>query len=237
MKKFWQAPTPFDPSAPVRPRPGLRTAAVAIVGNATCIALAEAVIGPLDQTDDFAAMAASPERLEAGGLLHLLGAVFLGFAVAGLARVVWTSITGRVASVLLAIAVPCGGAFALFHLVLVETVADGLNPVAMEEFVLERTSGPGAWGLPVAYYALVGFLASLLLLVALCRVGLSSWLAPPIVLAAILMESQLDDGVTEVAAHWVSVLAWVIAAVGIWRAAGPSGTTRSKVEPHHAVTQ
>lgn len=232
MNNPWQMPPPFDPAAPHRPRPGLRTAAIALLGNSLCIAVAEAVIGPLDQTDNYADMAAAPGRLEAGGLLHLLGAVLLGIAVAGLARVVWGSVTGRVATVLLAVAVPCGGAFAMFHLVLVETVADGLDPVAMEEFVVERATGPGAWGMPVLYYALVGFVASMLLLVALARVGVVSWIAPSIVLVAILMESLLGDGMTEIAAHWLDVVAWVIAAVGIWRIAGrTSATVGTAVDP------
>lgn len=220
MKGIWQVPPPFDPAAPHRPRPGLRTAGLAILGHALCVAAAEAVIGPLDQTNNFAAMAAEPGRLEAGGLLHLLGAVLLGVAVAGLAPAVWGSVTGRVSTVLLAIAVPCGGAFAMFHLVLVETVADGLDPVAMEEFVMERATGPGAWGAPVAYYAIIGFVASMLLLVALARVGVVSWIAPVIVLVAILMESLLGDGLTEIAAHWIDVVAWIVAAVGIWRLGG-----------------
>lgn len=228
MKRIWQAPSPFDPAATPRPRPGLRVAAVALLGHALCIAAAEAVIGPLDQVDNYDAMAAAPGRLEAGGLLHLVGAVLLGIAVAGLARVVWASMTGRVAAVLLAIAVPAGGAFAMFHLALVETVADGLDPVAMEQFVSERATGPGAWGAPVAYYALVGFVASLLFLVALVRVGVVSWIAPAIVLVAILMESLLGDGTTEIAAHWIDVGAWVIAAVGIWRLGGPVTATAAE---------
>lgn len=232
MKGIWQAPPPFDPAASHRPRPGLRTAGIAILGHALCVAVAEAVIGPLDQTDNFAAMAAEPGRLEAGGLLHLLGAVLLGIAVAGLAPAVWRSVTGRVATVLLAIAVPCGGAFAMFHLVLVEAVADGLDPVAMEEFVMERATGPGAWGAPVAYYAVVGFVASLLLLVALVRVGVVSWIAPVIVLVAILMEGLLGDGLTEIAAHGIDVVAWVVAAVGIWRLGGrASATVGTAVDP------
>ena len=231
MNKPWRMPTPFDPAASYRPRPGLRTAAIALLGNSLCIAVAETIIGPLDQTDNYAGMAASPGRLEAGGLLHLLCAVLLGVAVAGLARVVWASVTGRVATVLLAVAVPCGGAFAMFHLVLVETVAEGLDPVAMEEFVVERATGPGAWGMPVAYYALVGFVASMLLLVALARVGVVTWIAPGIVLVAILMELSLGDGMTEIAAHWLDVAAWVIAAVGIWRIAGrASATVRTPVD-------
>ncbi len=234
MNKFWRKPPPFDPAAPHRPRPGLRIAAVAFFGNALCVALAEAIIGPLDQTDDFAAMAAAPGRLEAGGLLHLLGAVLLGLAVAGLAHVVWASVTGRVATVLLAIAVPCGGAFAMFHLVLVETVADGLDPVAMEQFVVERTTGPGAWGAPVAYYAIIGFIASMLFLIALVRVGVVSWIAPVLVLVAILTESMLGDGLTEIAAHWIDVLAWVIAAVGIWRLGGrTTAAARAAVDSQH----
>lgn len=209
----------IDPTAPVRPRPGPRTTAVALLAHVLCVAAAESVIGPLDQTDNFAAMAAEPWRLETGGLLHLLGAVLLGVGVAGLAGIVWTSVVGKVATVLLAVAVPCGGAFAMFHLVLVETVAEGLDPVAMEQFVLERTTGPGAWGLPVVYYAIVGFAASALLLVALARLGVTSWVAPLLVLAAIVIELGLGDGRTEVAAHWLDVLAWVVAAVGIWRLA------------------
>lgn len=239
MKRFLKSPPRFNPEASPVPRPGLRVAGLAMLGNALCIATAETVIGPLDQTDNFAAMAEAPGRLETGGFLHLLGAILLGVAVAGLARAVWPTVMGKVSIVLLAIAVPCGGAFAMFHLVLVETVAEGLDPVAMEEFVVERATGPGAWGAPVAYYALVGFVATLLLLVALVRVGIASWIAPLLVLAAILMELLLGDGVTEIAAHWIDALAWAVAAVGVWRVGRRSdvpGAAEMEVPADHRPT-
>lgn len=212
-------PRSFDPTDPVLPRPGLGTAALAVLGHGLCIAVAETILGDLDQTDDFAAMSAAPGRLVAGGMVHLLGAVLLGVAIAGLARVIWPTVVGKVATVLLAVAVPCGGAFAMFHLVLAETTAAGLDSVAMEQFVVDRTAGSGAWGAPVAFYALAGFTASVLMLVALARVRVISWIPAALMLAAFLAETMIPSGMAEITAHWVGALAWGVAALAIWRVA------------------
>lgn len=226
----------FDPHAPLPPRPGLRTSALALLGHGLCVALAETMLGDLDQTDDFAAMVAAPERLVAGGMIHLLGAVFLGVAVAGLALVMWPSVVGKVAAVALALAVPCGGAFAMFHLVLAETTAAGLDPVAMEQFVVERTTASGAWGAPVAFYALVGFTASVLLLVALARVRATSWLPAGLMLVALLTEMLVPSGTAEIAAHWLGVVAWGLAALAIWRvAAGRAAPVAGPADPAGAA--
>lgn len=226
----------FDPTAPVVARPGLRTAALMLVGHGLCVAVAETILGDLDQTDDFAAISAAPHLLVLAGTVHLLGAAFLGVAIAGLARVVWPALVGKIATVLLALAIPCGGAFAMFHLVLAETTAAGLDPVAMEQFVLERTAASGAWGAPVAFYALAGFSASVLLLVALARVRVTTWVPAALMLGALLAEMLIPSGLAEIAAHWLGALAWVLAALSVWRVAAsvPSGAA-SLTQPEPAA--
>lgn len=206
-----------DAALDAPPVPGVRTAGASLVAFLACVAVGETVLGDLDQTDNFAAMTAEPWRLTTGGLILLAGAMLLGVAVAGLARLVWPTVLGKVATVLLAIAVPCGGAFAMFHLALAETVAEGLDPAAMEQFVLQRTSGPGAWGLPVLIFAVGGFLALVLLLTALARQQLVSWRAPSLLVVA-LVADNVGDGAIELAALWLAVVAGLVAAVGLWRA-------------------
>lgn len=203
----------------VAAQPGRRGIALALPGSMIAIAVAESLIGDLDQATDVAAISAGGTPLAAGGLLLLLAAVLLGFAAAGLGPLVRRSRTGRIGWFLLMVAIPCGGAFAMFHLALVETGAAGLDPAAMDEFIGERFHGPGPWGAPVAYFAIVGLTSVLLVLVALVRRGIVSAAAPAVFLVGMLMEAFLGDGRSELAAHWVMVVGALVAGVGLWRRA------------------
>lgn len=212
--------TQLDRPALARPAvPGPRATALTLVGSMVAMSLGEQVIGTLDQAEDVAAITAGSDRLAVGGLLLLLAAVLLGFAAAGLGRIVWPSIVGRIGWFLLMIAVPCGGAFAVFHLLLLETGAAGLDPVAMEQFIVERFKGPGTWGAPVGFFAIGGLTSLLLVLVALARLHIVSVAAPVLLLVGILMEATLGDGMSEIAGHWVVAAAMTVAAPGLWRLA------------------
>lgn len=199
--------------------PGRRLTAVTLAGAGIALATGEQLVGDLDQADDVALIAAGGDRLAAGGLTQLLAAVLLCFAAAGLGRIVWPSITGRIGWALLMIAVPCAGAFAAFHLILLETGAPGLDPVAMQQFIVERFQGPGPWGIPIGLFTLLGPLALLLVLIALVRVRTATVAAPAVFLLGAVLDQLPGDGALELAALWLVALGLVLAAVGLWRGA------------------
>lgn len=211
------SPTLAPPRPAGPPVPGRRVTAVSLAGAGIALAAGEQLVGNLDQADDVALIAAGSERLAAGGLTQLLAAVLLCFAAAGLGHIVWPSITGRIGWVLLMVTVPCAGAFALFHLILLETGAPGLDPVAMQQFIIERFQGPGPWGIPVGLFALIGPLALLLVLIALVRVRTAPLAAPAVLLVGAVLDQVPGDGALELVGLWLVALALVLAAVGLWR--------------------
>lgn len=205
------------PTVTQHPVPGPRVTAVTLTVAMVALTVAEQLIDDLDEADDIALITAGGDGLAAGGLILLVSAILLGFAAAGLGRIVWPTVTGRIGWVLLMVAVPCAGAFAMFHLLLLETGAAGLDPAAMQQFVTERFHGPGPWGVPVGLFALAGPLALLLVLVALARLRMSSSAAPLLFLVGALLDQVPGDGSIELVGLWVMALAVAVAAVGLWR--------------------
>jgi len=199
-------PTSATPSVP-----GRRLTAATLAGAGIALAVGEQLVGDLDQADDVALIAAGSDRLAAG--------ILLCFAAAGLGRLVWPSITGRIGWVLLMVAVPCAGAFAAFHLILLETGAPGLDQAAMQQFVVERFQGPGPWGIPIGLFALLGPLALLLVLIALVRLRTATVAAPAALLVGFVLDQVPGDGALELVALWLVALGLVLAAVGLWRGA------------------
>jgi hypothetical protein len=127
------------------------------------------------------------------------------------------SVAGRIGWALLVPAVPCAGAFAMFHLILVETGASGLNQTAMEEFVMERFQGPGLWAVPVTYFVFLGMLSLLLVLIALVRRGVTSPWAPALFAAGIVGDNVVTGGGAEIASVCLMALGAAVAAYGLWR--------------------
>jgi hypothetical protein len=199
-----------------------RIAAVALGTAWAVMATAETIIGDLDSLDDLAAMTAGSSTIAAAGLLHLLAAALLGVALAGLVPVMWAgrrSVVGRTGWSVALAAVPCLGAFGMLHLLAVETTADGLDPGAMEEFLIERlTDSAGPWAVPVLIMALLLPWALVLLAGGLTRLGVASWIAAALVaLGALLHAFDPGDSWIEFAGHWVIAAGLAVAAVGVWR--------------------
>ncbi|MEE6260685.1 hypothetical protein [Plantactinospora sonchi] len=227
MKKLFKPLPRFDPTADRSQVPSPRTTAVAILGSALCLLVAEVFVGDLDAADDVVAIAEGSGRLTAGGLTHLVAAALLGLAVAGLGPVVRGSVVGRVGWALLWGAVPCAGAFAMFHLILVETGAAGLDRSAMQEFVVARFQGAGVWALPVGYFVFLGLSARLLVTIGLVRRGVASAWAPALFAVGLVLEVLLaDNGTVEIASHGLMAVGSAVAAYGLWRVGGGGGAAQ-----------
>jgi hypothetical protein len=204
-----------------------RTAAVGYAGALACMAGAETVVGDLDRLDDIEAISAGAGRLVANGLIHLAGGVLLVVAVVGLAELVRGSILGRIGWWVLVIAAPCAGAFAMLHLLAVETAAPGLDGAAMGEFLVERLGqGAGAWAVPVAVFALLAPLGHVLLTTALARRHVVSWAAPALILLGAVGHAVLGTDTTEIASLLTMAAGGLVAGWSLWR-----GTTVSRQEP------
>jgi hypothetical protein len=207
-----------------------RTAAVGYAGALACLAGAEAVVGDLDRLDDVGAISAGAGRLVVNGLVHLAGGVLLVLAVVGLVELVRGSVMGRIGWWVLAVSAPCGGAFAMLHLLAVETAAPGLDGAAMEQFLVERLGqGAGAWAVPIAVYALLAPLGHVLLTTALARRRVISWAAPTLVLLGAVGHAVLGTGTTEIASLMVMAAGGLVAGWNLW-----SGTAAPRTEPVHA---
>lgn len=213
---------PVEPFVPTRNRPTVLPQAVVaatFLGALVCAPLAETIIGDLDSLDDVAVMAAGSDRIMAAGLIHYLGAVLLGFAVVGLAPLVWRSITGRIGWFLLVVNVACLGAFAMLHLLALEAASPGLDAVAMNEFLVERISeAAGPWVIPIAIMAPFKGLAELLLAIGLVRHGITSWWAPGLILLGTLVHAVgVGPSFLEYLSHWVVAAGVGVAAYGVWQ--------------------
>jgi hypothetical protein len=204
-----------------------RTAAVGYAGALACMAAAETVVGDLDRLDDVEAISAGAGRLVANGLIHLAGGVLLVVAVVGLVELVRGSVMGRIGWWVLAVSAPCAGAFAMLHLLAVETAAPALDGAAMEQFLVERLGqGAGAWAVPIAVFALLAPLGHVLLTAALARRHVVSWAAPALVLLGAVGHAVLGTGTTEIASLLTMAAGGLVAGWNLW-----SGTTVRREEP------
>lgn len=237
MKKILKPLSPFRPGEGGGQVPSPRITALALVGAWLGCAAGEALIGNLDETVSIAAIAEGGGRLTAGSLVLLGAAALLGLALAGLGPIMRGSVTGRIGWGLMVPAVPCYGAFAMFHLILVETGAAGLNQTAMEQFVIERFQGPGLWALPVTYFVFFGMLSQLLVLIALVRRGVTSPLAPALFAAGVIGDNVVTGGGPEIASICVMALGAAVAAYGLWQVGRRTPTSSPTPEPaDHGLT-
>ncbi len=195
-----------------------RVVALAYAGWGLCVSLGETIIGGLDALDDVSAMSDHGGRIAATGLLHLAGAMLLAVALVGIGALVRGSALGRIGWVLMLVAVPCAGAFAMLHMIALEAAAPGLDEAAMEQFLVERLgAGAGVWVVPIFIAALVAPFAQGLLLIGLARCRVASWAAPGLVLLGAVLHAVLPGEAGEVASHWIMAAGVVLAAYGIWR--------------------
>jgi len=198
-----------------------RTTALAYAGSLGCLATAETVVGDLDQLDSVTAIADGSSRLVVMGLIHLVGGFLLAVALVGLAQLVRGSVLGGLGWWVLAFTVPCVGAFAMLHLLAVETAAEGMDAAAMGEFLTERLGqGAGAWAVPVAVFALLAPVAHVLLTVALARRGVIAWAAPVLVLLGMVGHAVIGSGTSEIVSLWVLAAGAAVAGYGMWRYRG-----------------
>lgn len=198
---------------------GARTTAVALTGALLLLAASETVLGDLDVADDLSALRAGTTALTTAGVLQLIGVALLALVLVGIAPLVQSALTGRIGWWLLVCAVAAGGAFAMFHLVLVEVAADGLDAAAMQQFLTERIQGFGPWAVPVLVFSFLCPLGILLLLVALTRLRRAPLAAPLVFGAGVVADSVMEGGAMEIVALWLMFLGATLGAVGLWRSA------------------
>ena len=169
------------------------------------VAAAETLLtGGLDALDDVTMIGEHAGTITTAGLLHLLGAVLLGLGLAGSAALAWASRWSQVGWTLTMVGVPCLGAFAMLHLLAVETAASGLDGEAMNQFLIEQlSSGVGGWAVPVGIFALVTPLAVVLLLVGLARSRSLNWWPAGVTAAGMILHLIGDTELLEALSHWM----------------------------------
>lgn len=195
-------------------------AAVGLTGFWVAVAAAETLLGDgQDALDDVAMISRSSSLITGAGLLHWLAGVLLVVALAGLAPLLWSSRVARVGWWLSLTMTSSLGAFAMLHLLALETAAPGLDPVAMNEFLVDRLgAGAGPWIGPMLFVGLLGPVSVLVLLCGVVRVGLGSWLAPALFGAGAVVHAAVPGELVETGSHWLMAAGTTVAAHGIWRA-------------------
>lgn len=213
-------------------------AAVGLTGFWLAVAAAETMLGDgQDALDDVVMISRSSSLITGAGLLHWLAGVLLVVALAGLAPLVWPSRVGRTGWWLSLTMTTSLGAFAMLHLLAVETAAPGLDPVGMNEFLVDRLgAGAGPWVGPMLLVGLVGPVSVLVLLCGVVRVGLSSWLAPALFGAGAVVHMTVPGEVVETGSHWLMAAGTIVAAHGIWRARRGATAPPQRSFPHARAT-
>lgn len=195
-------------------------AAIGLTGFWLAVAAAETLLGDgQDALDDVAMISRSSSLITGAGLLHWLAGVLLVVALVGLAPLVWPSRVGRAGWWLSLTMTTSLGAFAMLHLLAVETAAPGLDPVGMNEFLVDRLgAGAGPWIGPMLLVGLLGPVSVLVLLCGVVRVGLSSWLAPALFGAGAVVHMAVPGEVVETGSHWLMAAGTIVAGHRTWRA-------------------
>lgn len=197
-------------------------AAVGLAGFWLVIASAETLLGDgQDALDDVGMIADNSGLISGAGLLHWLAGVLLVVALAGLAPLVWSSRLARIGWWLTVTMTTSLGAFAMVHLLAVQTAAPGLDPVAMNEFLVDRLgSGAGPWIGPMLFVGILGPVSVMILLSGVARAGLASWISPALFAAGGIIHAVLPGELVEAGSHWLMASGPVLAAHGVWCARG-----------------
>lgn len=222
-------------SAAVERKPGFPArglAAVGLSGAWIAVAAAETLLrNGQDALNDVAMIGENHSLIAAAGMLHWAAGMLLIVALAGTAPLVWASRIGRVGWTLTVTLAAGLGAFAMVHLVALETAAAGLDGAAMNTFLIQRLGeGTGPWLIPVLFVGLVGPWSVALLLVGLVRVHLVHWASPALFAGGAAMHMLLTGEFFETASHWVMVAGVVLAAHGILRSGARAAAGISAVE-------
>ncbi|WP_153394589.1 hypothetical protein [Ornithinicoccus halotolerans] len=178
-------------------------ALIGLGGSWIAFALAETVIGELDALHSAAELAANGGRVTTAGLLHIVAAVLLTYALMGLVGQGRRNMPARAGALLCGVLAPCLGAFGMLHLLALE----------MNDSGLERLQGFGAWGLPVFVAAFLGPFLLLLLLAGLARGGEVPWWAAAVVGVGAVLHFFSGSGVVEVVSHWLIAAGMVAGAL------------------------
>lgn len=199
--------------------PAARLAAAGIGATWVAAATAETLLGNgQDNFNDVGMLSDNYALITAAGLLHWAGGIFLLVGLAGLAPLLWAGRLGRAALLLTAPLAVGLGAFAMLHLVVLETAAEGLNGPAMNQFLIQRLGeGNGPWIIPIIFVAVLGPWSFLLLLTAMVRAHLTHWAAPALFAAGALLHMLVHGEIIETVSLWVMAAGALIAAVGILR--------------------
>lgn len=196
-----------------------RTMAVLGLGSFwIALAAAETILGSLDALDNVSDLAAGQGRVVTAGLLHVLSGVLLLLGLCGVAPLAWRSRLSRTGWLMTAVMAGTLGAFGMLHLLAAETAARGLDPVAMQAFLVERLGGFGAWSVPLVFLVLLGPWGVALLLAGLARRGAVPWAAFGTVVLGALVHLLWASELGEVISHWVMAAGVVLAATALARA-------------------
>lgn len=199
--------------------PVRQMAAVGIGGTWLAVAAAETLMSNgQDVLDDVGMIAENYPLIAVAGLLHWAGGILLVLGLAGLAPLLWASMLGRVAWLLMLPLAVGFGAFSMVHLLALETAAPGLDGAAMNEYLTQRLGdGTGPWIIPITFVALLGPWSFLLMLISLVRLRLAVWAAPAVFVAGAVVHMLIADELAETLSLWAMAAGGVLAAVGIWR--------------------
>jgi len=211
--------TKSKPMIAQRTFPARWLATVGIGGAWFAVAAAETLMSNgQDALDDVGMIGENYGPIASAGILHWVGGMLLVVGLVGVAPLVWRSRIGR-AGWFLTLPLAVGlGAFAMVHLLALETAAAGLNGEAMNQFLIERLGeGSGPWTILILFVALVGPWSFALLLVGLVLVRQVSWVSPALFAVGAVAHMLLSAELVETMSLWVMAAGGVLAAYGILR--------------------
>jgi hypothetical protein len=178
-------------------------------------ATGELLYGELDAMTEPAAIAAASGRFGAGALLQLAAAVMLAIAVVTLIGLTRdrTPRLSHAGGFLALLGVVGVGAWAQFHLVVLELSTAGLDTAVVSEFLNGSLQDFGLWGIPIMFVLLPLPIGLILLTIATSRTGISSRWVPYAIGFYLLFHLALPGGGewSQVASHYLlaATLAWV----------------------------
>ncbi|WP_157962436.1 hypothetical protein [Homoserinimonas sp. OAct 916] len=194
-------------------------AAVGLGGAWIAVAVAETLlIGGQDALNDVGMIGENYLVITIAGMLHWAAALSLTVGLVGVAPLIWASRIGRIGWSLTTALAAGLSAFAMVHLLALETAAAGLDGPAMNQFLVERLGdGTGPWVIPIFFVALVGPWSFALLLFGLVRVRRVHWISPVVFVIGALIHLLFAAEILESLSVWVMAAGGMIAAYGILR--------------------
>jgi hypothetical protein len=180
-------------------------------------ATGELLYGELDAMTDPTAIADASGRFGAGALLQLAAAVMFAVAVVSLIGLTRdrTPRLSHAGGFLALLGVVGLGAWAQFHLVVLELTTADLDTAVVNDFLNGSLQDFGLWGVPIMFVLLPLPIGLILLTVGTARAGISSRWVPYAIGFYLLFHLALPGGGdwSQVASHFL--LAAILAGVGV----------------------